>query len=146
MAAARCIDETVVAVIGCKLHLVTAIGDKEDERGLVASVFAFLDCLLTPETVSRIWADGVIGGSSDSNDRTSTQAKRLIMERVSLSSANSLAGVIRLRPALFTGGLIDRNGTTTFLQKFNPSTTHKELQHTGLMVRKLLFTICTFKL
>nr|VZI06153.1 unnamed protein product [Spirometra erinaceieuropaei] len=75
LAAARALDEMVTAILGCNLHRLLQRVDAGDvdrsQPGVVVmltlstSIFTFLDCILTPETVSRLWADGVLGGLSE---------------------------------------------------------------------------------
>uniref|UniRef100_A0A0V0JBP8 Protein kinase domain-containing protein n=1 Tax=Schistocephalus solidus TaxID=70667 RepID=A0A0V0JBP8_SCHSO len=172
LAAARALDEMVTAVLGCNLHhLLQRMNASDVDRSqpgiavmftLSTSIFTFLDCILTPETVSRLWADGVLGGLSEgtgiggsnatgpsnvggrlSSANISSQNPRVktqVCQRVAFTSSSALAGLIRLRPALFTGGLIDRNGTSAFLSKFNPSVGNREPHHTAFTARLLSAT------
>uniref|UniRef100_A0A5K3F2H2 Protein kinase domain-containing protein n=1 Tax=Mesocestoides corti TaxID=53468 RepID=A0A5K3F2H2_MESCO len=147
LAAARALNETVIVVIGCKLARLTQRLDmRELDRShpgvqlavsLSASVSSFLECLLTPENVSRVWADGVLGGCGGGADGKASlpaiAAKHPTSQQVAHTSASALAGLIRLRPSLFMCGLIDRNGTAAFMQKFNPSTGSRESQTTTFM-------------
>ncbi|KAL5970128.1 Serine/threonine-protein kinase ULK4 [Taenia solium] len=135
LAAARVLNETIIVVIGCKLMRLLQLFDMQnfdrDHPGvqvavtLSSSVNAFLDCLLTPETVSRVWADGVTGGSGGGGDvKTSvfpTASTTSLNQQVAHASVSALTGLIRLRPSLFMCGLIDRNGTTAFMHKLNPT-------------------------
>ncbi|VDK34276.1 unnamed protein product [Taenia asiatica] len=132
LAAARVLNETIIVVIGCKLMRLLQLFDMQnfdrDHPGvqvavtLSSSVNAFLDCLLTPETVSRVWADGVTGGGGDVKTSVSpTGSTTSLNQQVAHASVSALTGLIRLRPSLFMCGLIDRNGTTAFMHKLNPT-------------------------
>lgn len=145
LAAARVLNETIIVVIGCKLMRLLQLFDMQnfdrDHPGvqlaitLSSSVNAFLDCLLTPETVSRVWADGVMGGGGDVKTPASTTVStNSLNQQVAHASVSALAGLIRLRPSLFMCGLIDRNGTTAFMHKLNPTIGAKEGQNTTFMV------------
>lgn len=152
LAAARALDEVVVAIIGCKLSPLLQSIDRQDmERthpnvkltiSICVSVSAFLECLLISENVSRVWADGVMGGGGSelkggvpARSGSALPSKNLVNQKVAHASSSALAGLIRLRPALFTCGLIDRNGATALIQKFNPASETRETQSTAIMVR-----------
>nr|CDS22817.1 serine:threonine protein kinase ULK4 [Echinococcus granulosus] len=132
LAAARVLNETVIVVIGCKLTRILQLFDVQNFSRdhpsvklaitLSSSVNTFLDCLLTPETISRVWADGVMGGGGDVKPSVSTTAPTTSTnQQVAHASVSALTGLIRLRPSLFMCGLIDRNGATAFMHKLNPT-------------------------
>ncbi|KAM7540677.1 hypothetical protein Aperf_G00000043010 [Anoplocephala perfoliata] len=152
VAAARTLNEVIVVVLGHKLmrNLQRLDMQKLDRAQsgfqvvilLSSSLSSFFDCLLTPETVSRVWADGIISssGASGGNSivetralRPAVQTKNSLVQQVGHASCSALAGLIRLRPSLFMCGLIDRNGSVAFMHKLNPATSAKEGQTTAFM-------------
>ncbi|KAL5112316.1 Serine/threonine-protein kinase ULK4 [Taenia crassiceps] len=155
LAAARVLNEIIIVVIGCKLMRLLQLFDMQNfDRDhasvqlavtLSSSVNAFLDCLLTPETISRVWADGVMGGGGGGGGdvKTSvptTASTNSLNQQVAHASASALTGLIRLRPSLFMCGLVDRNGTTAFMHKLNPANGTKEGQNTTFMAYLLSAT------
>lgn len=154
LAAAKTLNEIAIVVLGHKLMRTLQRLDIQKLNRihpgvqlalqLSSSLNSFFDCLLTPETVSRVWSDGVInscGSGGNSNGLTETRAlgsaaqlKNSLVQQVAYASCSALAGLIRLRPSLFMCGLVDRSGNTTFMQKLNPTTSAKEGQTTAFMV------------
>lgn len=153
LAAARTLNEIIVVIINHKLmRILQRLDIQKLDRAhpgvqlvilLSASLNSFFDCLLTPETVSRVWADGIISGSSVSGGNGIVEARFLrpdghsrnsLSQQVGHASCSALAGLIRLRPSLFMCGLIDRNGSVAFMHKLNPTTSAKEGQTTAFMV------------
>lgn len=160
LAAACALNEVIATVIGCKLmRLIQRLDIQRFDRNhpgvqlaiaMSASINSFFDCLLTPETVSRVWADGIIGGGGggsggggDANKTTSTLSPP--SQQVAQACAGALAGLIRLRPSLFMCGLVDRNGTTDFRQKLIPASNVKEGQSTAFVV-SIQTSFCIFLL
>ncbi|VUZ46952.1 unnamed protein product, partial [Hymenolepis diminuta] len=153
LAAAKTLNEIAIVVLGHKLMRTLQRLDIQKLNRvhpgvqlalqLSSSLNSFFDCLLTPETVSRVWSDGVInscGSGGTSNGLTETRAlgsaaklKNSLVQQVAYASCSALAGLIRLRPSLFMCGLVDRSGNTTFMQKLNPTTSAKEGQTTAFM-------------
>nr|CDS28341.2 serine:threonine protein kinase ULK4 [Hymenolepis microstoma] len=150
LSAAKTLNEITVFVLGHKLmrilqHLDVQKLDRvhpgvQLALRLSSSLNSFFDCLLTPETVSRVWSDGIIscGGTTNGLPETrtlgsGTQLKNPLVQQVAYASCSALTGLIRLRPSLFMCGLVDRSGSTTFIQKLNPTISAKEGQTTAFM-------------
>ncbi|VDO03434.1 unnamed protein product [Rodentolepis nana] len=122
LAAAKTLNEIIVVALGHKLmrilqHLDVQKLDRvhpgvQLALRLSSSLSSFFDCLLTSETISRVWSDGIISCGGTSNGLTEArtlgsgaQIKNSFVQQVAYASCSALSGLIRLRPSLFMCGL-----------------------------------------
>ncbi|CAL8095512.1 unnamed protein product [Calicophoron daubneyi] len=131
LSAARSMDAIVTAILGCQLH------DLSVQESVMAPVTACLNAIISPEVVSRLWSDGLTESGSGVRRGFNSVQRNQLHQEISLSCASALAGIIRINPALFTSGLIDRIGSAAFTSLLESPPGGPACQQTSLVVRLL---------
>ncbi|KAA0199367.1 Serine/threonine-protein kinase ULK4 [Fasciolopsis buskii] len=130
LSAARALDAFVTSILGCRLHDISVTGS------LLASATACSQAITTTDVVRHLWTSGVIEVGS-TRQTTGLLQRNQLNQEISLACANSLAGIIRINPSLFTTGLVDRIGLNSFVNVVEPPAGGPACQQTSLVVRLL---------